>query len=168
MIFFLPTLPKLPISWRVSSAHFLKLTVATQGRCQQSPEIYLQMESAAGRRNTTISCPICGSEDKRFRMKPWFSRVVQPKVRAAGTACSPAHESAPGLTEPPDVLNSLIQTQHNWPSAQALGSQKYLMGCECGWAEFIPGIMTEGGRHSFLLLSRKSASSFLDGGLALR
>lgn len=155
LIFFLPTLPKVPFSWRVSSARFPKLTVAMQGRCWQSPEIYLQIQSAAGRRNTTIGCPICGSEDKRFRMKPWLSRDVQPEVRAAGTACCPARESAPGLAESPDVLNSPIQTQHNWPSAQALGSQKYLMGCECGWTEFIPGSMTAGGRHGFLLRSRK-------------
>ena len=85
-----------------------------------------------------------------------------PQLGSLQHCRAPVHDSASGLAKLTDVLNFLKQMQRNLPSVQTPGSQKYLMGCERGQTDFIPGSLTVDGSRNLLLRSRKSACSFLD------
>lgn len=132
-------------------------------------------------RNVTVSCSIPGNEDKNlsgrgFGAELGGSRRLSrgwgphagggqggiPQLGTPQHRRAPVRDSASGLAKLTDVLNFLKQMRCNLPSVQTPGSQNYLMGCEWGRTDFIPGIPAVGGSHDLLLRSRKPACGFLD------
>lgn len=119
-------------------------------------------------RNATVSCSIPGNEDKIFLKRFWrraggspsHSQCI-PQLGSLQHRRAPVHDSASGFAKTTDVLNFLKQMQCNLPSVQKPGSQKYVMGCEWGRTDFIPGSLTVGGSQDLLLCSRNLLCSFL-------